>query len=99
MSDLLNSIQSHLKEAMKARDTLKVSTLRMLTAAVKPINCMIQQSFALMNLRVYWLHCLLFQQNGILFWVAFYYLGYLIFGSLLSSVSLIGVWIVVWVWF
>jgi uncharacterized protein YqeY len=43
MSDLLNSIQSHLKEAMKARDTLKVSTLRMLTAAVKQFQIDQQQ--------------------------------------------------------
>lgn len=35
MSDLLNSIQADLKQAMKDRDSLKVSTLRMLTAAVK----------------------------------------------------------------
>jgi len=35
MSDLLNSIQNDLKQAMKDRDSLKVQTLRMLTAAVK----------------------------------------------------------------
>jgi uncharacterized protein YqeY len=35
MSDLFNAIQADLKQAMKDRDSLKVSTLRMLTAAVK----------------------------------------------------------------
>lgn len=35
MSDLFNHIQSDLKTAMKARESLKVSTIRMLTAAIK----------------------------------------------------------------
>ena len=38
MSELLNLIQSDLKQAMKDRDTLKVSTLRMLTAAIKQVQ-------------------------------------------------------------
>jgi uncharacterized protein YqeY len=38
MPELLILIQSDLKQAMKDRDTLKVSTLRMLTAAIKQIQ-------------------------------------------------------------
>lgn len=43
MSDLLNTIQDNLKQAMKDRDTLKVSTLRMLTAAIKQFQIDQQQ--------------------------------------------------------
>ena len=38
MSELLILIQSDLKQAMKDRNALKVSTLRMLTAAIKQIQ-------------------------------------------------------------